>query len=573
MIDAVFYVLIIAALFAALVMTHVRPATLFFSALLGCYALGYVDTPTLLGNFTNTGLVSLVLLMLVSIALERTSLLQILAKRIVSPSLKLSIIKVSTLTAAASAFLNNTAVVASLVGPLTRNKHHAPSKLLIPLSYAAILGGTTTLVGTSTNLIVNSFTQQYDGLSLAMFSFLPIGLAVTLVGILLLILCHKLLPDYPRVEGEHKKYLLEAKVNPDSPLVGKSIEKNGLRDLNDLFLVEIVREKRLISPVRPENKVRAGDKLIFTGHVQSVTALQRIPGLTLFADSNGLLSSNLQEVIVTHISTLVGKTLKDVGFRAKFDAAVVAIHRNGERLSGKLGEVTIRPGDRLMLAVGHDFHNRNNLDKNFYFVSEHSVAKAYNRTSEFALLGGFAVVIALAATALVPLVQGLLVFVALLLATKVLDGQELKRRFPFELVIIIASALGLANAFSGSGAELALQQLLGEHQGLTPFMALVLVYVLTVLLTELITNNAAAALMFPLAYGLASSLEVSLMPFAMTVAYGASAAFISPYSYQTNMIVMNAGQYRFADFARLGVIMSLAYATVVLSLINYVFEF
>ncbi|WP_105257855.1 SLC13 family permease [Pseudoalteromonas sp. T1lg88] len=571
--DAVFYVLIIAALFAALVLTHVRPATLFFSALLGCYALGYVDTPTLLGNFTNTGLVSLVLLMLVSIALERTSLLQILAKRIVDPSLKLSIIKVSTLTAAASAFLNNTAVVASLVGPLTRNKHHAPSKLLIPLSYAAILGGTTTLVGTSTNLIVNSFTQQYDGLSLAMFSFLPIGLAVTLVGVLLLIFCHKLLPDYPRVEGEHKEYLLEAKVNADSPLIGKSIEKNGLRDLDDLFLVEIVREKRLISPVRPQNKVRAGDKLIFTGNVQSVTALQRIPGITLFADSNGLLSSNLQEVIVTHTSTLVGQTLKDVGFRAKFDAAVVAIHRNRGRLSGKLGEVAIRPGDRLMLAVGRDFQNRNNLDKNFYFVSEHSVAKAYNRVSEFALLGGFAAVIALAASALVPLVQGLLVFVALLLATKVLDGQELKRRFPFELVIIIASALGLANAFSGSGAELALQQLLGEHQGLTPFMALVLVYVLTVLLTELITNNAAAALMFPLAYGLASSLEVSLMPFAMTVAYGASAAFISPYSYQTNMIVMNAGQYRFADFARLGVIMSLAYAAVVLSLIGYVFEF
>ncbi|MBS3797155.1 SLC13 family permease [Pseudoalteromonas sp. BDTF-M6] len=571
--DAVFYVLIIAALFAALVLTHVRPATLFFSALLGCYALGYVDTATLLGNFTNTGLVSLVLLMLVSIALERTSLLQVLAKRIVSPSLKLSIIKVSTLTAAASAFLNNTAVVASLVGPLTRNKHHAPSKLLIPLSYAAILGGTTTLVGTSTNLIVNSFTQQYDDLSLAMFSFLPIGLAVTLVGVLLLIFCHKLLPDYPRVEGEHKEYLLEAKVNTDSPLIGKSIEKNGLRDLDDLFLVEIVREKRLISPVRPQNKIRAGDKLIFTGNVQSVTALQRIPGITLFADSNGLLSSNLQEVIVTHTSTLVGQTLKDVGFRAKFDAAVVAIHRNRGRLSGKLGEVAIRPGDRLMLAVGRDFQNRNNLDKNFYFVSEHSVAKAYNRVSEFALLGGFAAVIALAATALVPLVQGLLVFVALLLATKVLDGQELKRRFPFELVIIIASALGLANAFSGSGAELALQHWLGEHQGLTPFMALVLVYVLTVLLTELITNNAAAALMFPLAYGLASSLEVSLMPFAMTVAYGASAAFISPYSYQTNMIVMNAGQYRFADFARLGVLMSLAYAAVVLSLIGYVFEF
>ncbi|MFY8274426.1 SLC13 family permease [Pseudoalteromonas sp. SSDWG2] len=571
--DAVFYVAIITGLFLALVLTHARPAALFFAALLGCYMLGYLDTPTLLNNFTNTGLVILVLLMLVSIALERTSLLQVLAKRIVSPSLPVSLVKVSTITAAASAFLNNTAVVASLVGPLTRNKHHAPSKLLIPLSYAAILGGTTTLVGTSTNLIVASFTQQYDGVSLAMFSFLPIGLALTLVGIVVLIACHKLLPNYPRVEGEHKKYLLEAKVNPDSPLVGKTIESNGLRDLDSLFLVEIVREKRLISPVRPENKVRAGDKLIFTGNANSVSALQRIPGLTLFADSNGLLSSNLQEVIVTHTSALVGRTLKQVGFRAKFDAAVVAIHRNGERLSGKLGEVTVRPGDRFMLAVGPDFQNRKNLDKNFYFVSEHQVDKAQSKKGEAALLGGFAAVIALATTGMMPLVQSLLLFVALLLATKVLDGQELKRRFPFELIVIIASALGLANAFTGSGAAEALQQWLATHSAFTPFMALVVVYILTVILTELITNNAAAALMFPLAYGLATSLDVNVMPFAMVVAYGASAAFISPYSYQTNMIVMNAGQYRFTDFARIGVLMSLAYAAVVLSLINVVFPF
>ncbi len=571
--DVALYAVIIIALFAGLVFTHIRPAPLFFTALLMCYVLGYLDTPELLHNFTNTGLVALVLLMLVSMALERTSILQRLAKSIISPSLPKSIVKVSVVTATASAFLNNTAVVAALVGPLTRNKYHAPSKLLIPLSYAAILGGTTTLVGTSTNLIVNSFAQESAGLSLSMFSFLPIGLAVTLVGIVVLLLSYKILPNYERSAGEHKNYLLEAKVNEDSPLVGKTIEKNGLRDLDDLFLVEIVRDKRLITPVRPENKVRAGDKLIFTGNVQSISALQRIPGLTLFADSNGLLSSNLQEVIVTHTSTLVGRTLKSTGFRAKFDAAVVAIHRNGERLSGKIGEVTIRPGDRFMLAVGRDFHNRNNLDKNFYFVSEHKVDRSYRFTSELMLLAGFAAVITLAATNVLSLVQGLLVFVALLLATNVLDGQELKRRFPFELVIIIASALGLANAFTGSGAEAQLQAWLAQQSALTPLLALVIVYVLTVIMTELITNNAAAALMFPLAYGLSSSLNVELMPFAMAVAYGASAAFISPYSYQTNMIVMNAGQYRFTDFARVGVLMSAVYACVVIGLITYVFPF
>ncbi|MEO2267710.1 SLC13 family permease [Pseudoalteromonas sp. YIC-656] len=571
--DVALYAAIILALFAGLVFTHIRPATLFFTALLVCYVLGYLDTPELLHNFTNTGLVALVLLMLVSLALERTSILQRLAKSIVSPSLTKSIVRVSTVTAAASAFLNNTAVVAALVGPLTRNKYHTPSKLLIPLSYAAILGGTTTLVGTSTNLIVNSFTQEAADLSLSMFSFLPIGIAVTLAGIVVLILSNKLLPNYSRSASEHKQYLLEAKVNDNSPLIGKTIEKNGLRDLDDLFLVEIVRDKRLITPVRPENKIRAGDKLIFTGNVQSVSALQRIPGLTLFADSNGLLSSNLQEVIVTHTSTLVGRTLKSTGFRAKFDAAVVAIHRNGERLSGKLGEVTIRPGDRFMLAVGHDFNNRSNLDKNFYFVSEHQVDKAYNFRNELALISGFASVIALAAANIIPLVQGLLIFIALLLATNLLDGQELKRRFPFELVIIIASALGLANAFAGSGAEMQLQTWLADQSALTPLTALIIVYIFTVIMTELITNNAAAALMFPLAYGLSNSLNVDLMPFAMAVAYGASAAFISPYSYQTNMIVMNAGQYRFSDFARVGVLMSAVYACVVISLITYVFPF
>lgn len=571
--DAVLYGVIIITLLISLVKTNQKPATLFSLALLACYALDFLDTKTLLHNFSNAGLLTLVLLMMTSLALEKTSWLRVIANKLISNNLYVSVFKISITAAISSAFLNNTAVVATLTAPIRRNNKHPASKLLIPLSYAAILGGTITLIGTSTNLIVNSFVEELGLPSLSMFSFLPIGLAATLIGIVVLLITNHFLPSYESQDNEHKQYIIEAKVLDDSSLIGKTVEQNGLRNLDSLFLVEIVRNGRLIAPVNPKNILRAGDKLIFSGDLNKLLVLKSFPGLELFADSNGLLTSNLQEVIITHNANLVGKSLKASGFRAKFDAAVVAIHRNGEKLSGKLGEVILQTGDRLLLATGRDFNSRKNLDKNFYFVSEHKVEHAYSKTQEKVLLTSFFSVIAASALNLIPLTQGLMFLLAGLLLTKLLSSEELKRRFPFELCVIIISALGLANSFTGSGLAEQLSLLLSNNSQMNVHIALITVFISTLILTEMITNNAAAALIFPLAYGISQSLGVNYMPFVMAVAFGASASFISPYSYQTNLIVFNAGNYKMIDFIKAGLPISLVYSLVVITLLPIVFPF
>ncbi len=574
MIDSAFiYGGILLTLLVLLVVSRVRPAGLFAIALLACWCAGFIDTNTLTANIANQGLLTLLLLMSVSIALERTAFLRQLSSRIISNNYHFTLFKLTVVSSFASAFLNNTAVVSTLVGVVKKSGVHPSRRLLLPLSYAAILGGTVTLIGTSTNLIINSFLQEKTSITLSMFSFAPIGIAVTLGGLVVIMLTSHWLPKTHHKMPKANQYLTEVTVSGTSSLIGKSIQDNGLRDLDGLFLVEIVRAEKLIAPVGPHHRIAAGDKLIFTGDMTKVMLLEQFDGLALFAHSNGLLRSNVTEVILAHTSDLAGKTLKSTGFRAKFDAAVVAIHRNGSHLSGKLGEITLAAGDRLMLATGNDFGSRHNLDKNFYFVSDHQVQRPFSQWQELAILGGFSSIVTLAVTNVMPLVQGLLFFMLLLMMTGCLSASDVKRRFPFDLLVIIVSALGLANAFEGAGLTQHLSDWLMANDNISPFMALVGVYLLTLLITETITNNAAAALMFPLAYGVATSLGVAPMTFVMAVAFGASASFLSPYGYQTNLIVFNAGQYRFKDFIIAGIPLSIVYSAVVLYLLPIIFPF
>jgi di/tricarboxylate transporter len=252
-------------------------------------------------------------------------------------------------TALLSAFLNNTAVVAAFLGTISRQRHIAPSRLLIPLSYASILGGITTLVGTSTNLVVNSFNLSASGSELGMFQFSLVGVPVALITLCVLMWRANALP-HNQLEGTHEKlaYFLAAGLAPDSPMIGKSIEENGLRSLDGLYLLEIERRGRLISPVAPDEQLQANDTLVFTGEIGKVQALLRFPGLTLFGhQADSLLATNLVEVVISHESGLSGKTLQDVDFRSMFSAGVVGIRRGEKRLEGQLGKIPLHVGDYL----------------------------------------------------------------------------------------------------------------------------------------------------------------------------------------------------------------------------------
>ncbi len=566
---------IILSLLTALVFSNIKPAAIFAVAVAGLYLFGQVQQAEILSNVTNSSVLTLIFLMIASLALERSAILPWLSSKVFLPSYKATITRLGLSTAISSAFLNNTAVVATLMSGVQRNQEHSAARLLMPLSYFAILGGTLTLIGTSTNLVVNALLEEQGLAGLSFFTFAPVGLILLVsVGCVIAISVRKLgvMSD---VQLEFAQYFTDAEVKSDSKLIGRSVRQNGLRSLDGLFLAEIVRDNQLISPVTPDTIIQSQDKLIFTGDVKQIGQLQKLDGVEVFADSNQLLATNLTEVIVSPESVLINRTLKSTDFRSRFDAAVVAINREGQRLSGKLGEQKIQAGDKLVLAVGNDFSKRQNLSRNFFFISGKQVQKPYSFLQNAITIGGFLTVIGLSLCTSISLLESLVAYIGVLIFSKILDGTTIRRRFPFELWLILVCALSIAQAFTHSGlagwVADEIYQLLGS--GVSPHVALVVIFFATVLLTEVITNTAAAAIMLPIGITLAQTYSVSVMPFVMAVAYAASACFISPYGYQTNLMVMNAGGYTFKDFLQTGWKVSLAYTAVALVAIPLFFPF
>jgi len=562
------------ATFVGLLKYQQVPERIFSITVLVCLALSFVSVDDILANAVNPGLVTLMLLVLCSFSFERTSILRKLSSSVFNGSKIKSMVRLFTGTALASALMSNTAVVATLINTIKNNNLINPGKLLLPLSYAAILGGTLTLVGTSTNLIVNSLLIKQGEAGFNFFDFSLIGIVALAVCLLIVIVRAKTLPHMAQGKLITQDYLLEAEVTDESKLIGKNIEENGLRNLDALFLVEIVRKGRLISPVTPDESVLAGDKLIFSGDISKVLTLQQFDGLTLFAEQDDLLRDNLTEVLIKSDSAITGKTLKKAGFRARFDAAVVAVRREGCALSGKLGDIVLQSGDFLVLAVGQDFINRTNLSKNFYILSGHKAVNMLSGWRDFSTVWGFIAAIFVSVLTPISLLSCLFVYVAFLIFSGALTVNEVKRRFPLELWMIVLGALTLASAIENTGLAAVIasgiEQLLN---GQSIYIAFIAIFVITLLLTELITNSAAAALTFPIAYNIALGLGVDPIPFVMAVAFAASGSFISPYGYQTNIMVYNAGNYQLSDFVKFGLPISVTYSATVLLMIPIVFPF
>lgn len=568
-------------LLALLIHGRLAPVVLFTGWAVGYFLMGLVNQNTFLSGYTNPAVVTLLILLLVSLALERSPLLTSVSQRVIRGGERISIWRLSAMTAALSAFLNNTAVVGGLLGTVARQQRVAPSKLLIPLSYASILGGITTLVGTSTNQLINSLAVQAGLPELGMFQFTAVGLPVALLCLVVLVGSSRWLPRHDTQAKSETKvaeqpYFLETQVSLNSPLVGRSIEANGLRSLQGLFLVEILRDGRLLSPVGPDDVIEANDHLIFTGEVDKVQALQRFAGLQVFGVDHAqkLLNSNLMEVVLTQQSELVNKTLREVDFRNLFDAGVVGIRRGERRLTGQLGRIELKVGDSLLLAVGPDFRQRKNLELNFHLISDEPLRPSLQPWENRLAVGGFAAVIASSALDLTPLLHGLLLLLGILLVTHILSPGELRRRFPFDLWLIIGSALTIAAGLEQSGASAlianGIQQMFGGYGVWGAFIG---IYLLTWVLTELVTNNAAAALAFPIALATARSIGVDPTPFLMVVAYAASACFLLPFGYQTHLMVYSAGRYRTLDYIKAGWPVSLTYTVAVLTLVPWVFPF
>lgn len=554
--------------------TRLKPAWLFVGGIGIAYLAGLIELEDMLINYANPSLITLILLVLVSIAVEKTTLVQKLAQSLSKGSLTSSVTKLGLSTAFLSSFTNNTAVVASLITAIKDSPTHSPSKLLLPLSYTAILGGTITLIGTSTNLIVNGFAVDAGMAPLGFFDFTLVGLGALSVGLITILVMLKYLPDNGKNDHEVVPFYLEGKVEADSKLIGRSVEENGLRELKDLFLAEILRGDKRICAVTPQQVLKEGDVLLFVGDIKSVPLLTRFDGLKVVHDKHQKDVEHLVEVVVSQSSKFIGKTVKEIRFREQFHAAVIAIRRGHDRLQGGLGKVQLQAGDSLILAPGKDFYNLPNLKREFVYISGLDLQTHLKSKRSNIVLASFAAVLGLSILGVVPLVKGLLVLLIGLMLSGTIKLSEVKRRFPIELLAVVGSAIGLAKLMIGTGLagqiSSAMFYVLGDFG---PYGAFIAIFIMTVLFTELITNNAAAALSFPVAYALAIGFDVNPLPFIMAVAFGASASFISPFGYQTNLMVYSAGNYRLKDYVLMGLPLSIIYSITVLTLIPLVFPF
>lgn len=565
----------LAVLVVELVRARRKPALVFSGVAFAFVLLDYISLPTGLAQFTNTGLVTVVVLLLLSVVLDKSRLLETLAEQLVRGSYRAALAKLYASAAVYSAFLNNTAVVASLLGPLRRTRQHSPSRLLLPMCYAATLGGVLTLVGTSTNLLVNSLMVGRGLPALHIFDLFPVGICIVIACGLTMVLSYpRILKDVAPVQDEVSDYFLEATVAPRSRMVGRTVEDCGLRQLAQLFLAEIVREGRVLAPVTPEQTLQAGDLLVFSGDVTRLDLLLRFDGLVTHGQHFALPLDNLVEVVVAANSTLVGRTIKQADFRSQFDAAVIAVRRGSERLRGALAQVPLAVGDTLVLVVGQDFDKRNNLQRNFVVVSRREVQKFTDPRKGLLAIAGFAAVIALSALGIVDFLKALVVLLAIFLVAGLVKPADLRRNMPYEIILIIGSALVISEVMIATGtAELLAAGLLMGAEKWGPTAALAIVLLMTWVLTEMMSNNAAAALAFPVALGVAQRLGLDPLPFVMAVLYGASCSFLTPYGYQTNLMVMSPGRYALGDYVRAGAPVAIVFLVVALVAIPLVFPF
>lgn len=563
----------LAVLIVELVRGKRSPAAIFAAVAFAFILLDYIPLNKGLQQFTNSGLITVVVLLLLSVVLDKSRLLEEAAEQLIRGPYRWALAKLYVATTVYSAFLNNTAVVASLLGPLRLTRQHAPSRLLLPMCYAASLGGILTLVGTSTNLLVNSLMVGRGMPALQIFDLFPVGIMIVLgCGVTMVAIYPKTLKAKPQSEETLSDYFLEATVRSGSKLAGRSVEANGLRQLTHLFLTEIVRDGQLIAPVEPGEVLHAGDVLVFSGDVTRLDLLLRFDGLETHGQHYQLPLDNLVEVVVAGSSTLARRTIKEADFRSQFDAAVIAVRRGSERMAGTIANIPLAVGDTLVLVVGKDFEKHNNIARNFVIVRRREVQKFTDSRKGMVALAGFLAAIALSATGTVDFLKALLVLLAAFLVLGYAKASDLRRNMPYQIIVIIAAALIISEVMIDTRtAELLASWLLTGADRLGPHWALAIVLVVTWILTELMSNNAAAALAFPVALGVAAQLGLDPKPFVMAVLYGASCSFITPYGYQTNLMVMAPGRYTLGDFARAGTPVALVYLAVALATIPIVF--
>jgi di/tricarboxylate transporter len=562
----------------------IRPAFIFFSAVVVFLLTGIITTKDFSSAIANESVLSIFLLIFITTGIRDHFNITAWADKLVgnTKNPKTFILKMTTGVAALSAFLNNTPVVAMFmpyVYQWSKRNNIPRSKLLIPLSYAAIIGGMITVIGTSTNLVLNGLIQSKNETPLGLENYLFPGLLVSVGGILFLYFFgYKLLPDrtdpMKSVAQQSRQYVIETKVKAGSSVVGKSIISANLRNLAGIYLFEIVRGGKSITPVNPEEILQEEDSLFFAGETRNIIELlERDNELSLPQSSSktdfhkGL---NLIETVIPVNSALTGRTLKQIEFRENYDAAVVAIHRKGEKLRGKIGEIEMKAGDLLLISAGRNFTKLLTSKPDLYLVSVVSRPIESSPATRQAFVVILLLLIFGLIAGLLNFFLALIILTAAMVVLRLLNISEIKKQFDVDLLIILVSSLAFSTAIIRTGSAgilagnfIALFKEFGNIGIITG------IYLVTLILTSFVTHVAAVSIVFPIAYAIGINLPgMPITALFVAIAFAASASFHAPFSYQTNLMVYGPGGYKFRDFFKIGLPFTFLYSVISLVFIQ-----
>jgi len=573
------------ALALAVMIRELAAPDLVLMATLICFgATGILSPRETFAGFANPVVATVGALFIVSAALRETGALDMTLGRALgrSAGIRLSLLRMAIPVAGLSAFLNNAPIVAMMTPTVidwARRTRVAASQFLIPLSYASILGSVTTIIGTSTILLVTGMVLDAGLEPWGFFEPLPVGILIALAGLLYLILVAPTrLPirvdAAEELDDRSREYTSAMRVTEGSPLDGMTVEEANLRNLPGLFLVEIDRGTHMITPVGPEQMLQIGDILVFAGVLSTIIDLQRIRGLQPAAPEELLKSlpggrkRSMVEAVVSASSPLIGQSVKQSNFRSVYDAVVIAVHRNAERVQGKIGDIVLRPGDTLLMQCAPAFMLHHHNSRDFYLASELPGAHAPDFERARIALAILAAMVLAVAVGQIHISIAAFVTVAALIATRCISPSQARQSVDWSVLITIGAGLGIASAMTRSGAAgFVANGLVTAVGDFGPIATLVVIYALCLLMAETLHHNAAVAIMFPIALAAAAQLGVDSRPFIMTVAMASACAFAFPVSYQTHLIVYGAGGYRFRDFLRVGLPLDLVCAGVALTAI------
>ncbi len=587
--DAIVVIVVLLFLIISLYKEIVGPAMTFLIAVIVLAVFRILEPSEVLGGFANEQIAIIIMLLLLGDIYRKTSVLDIVFDRLFrsAKTTKGFTFRMLAIVSPLSAFLNNTPLVALMMPYVNRRAkqtHEYVSKLMIPLSFATILGGCATLIGTSTNLIVNGLVVNQtiipDLEPLHIFDFAPVGGAMMIIGsAYLLLFGQRLLPKrngpIDEIHEVNRRYIVEARIKSGSFWIGKTIKEAGLRNLQGLYLFEIIREDIQITAVPEDAILYEEDILLFTGTTQAIADLVnsteglQIPSVGMFARKK---NTEVIEAVIPHNSDLIGKSLKVVNFRSKFDATAIAVHRNGETLKGQIGKVVLKAGDAVLLLAGSYFETRIKDTADLFLISRVKEIQRLGIWRTTYLIGGTIAVILFSSLGFFKLFTGLLVLLTSLLMLKITNPRDLAKSIDYDLGLIIAMSLSLGISMMKTGiADLFAHNIIVIFKPLGIIGTLSGIYIITTFLAAYITNKAAVAVVFPVALSISLEMNLPPMPFVLIVAYAAAANFMTPIGYQTNLMVYGPGGYKFSDYFKIGFPLTILYLIVTVSVLYFIY--